>query len=56
LGLPSAFSRPQLVRLLARMYPNHDWDTSSMLKGKFAQQKRIERAVIALFPVSCTTC
>ena len=44
-------SRSTLAELLSHKYPDHKWDLY-LLKGKYAQQKRLERAVLALFPVS----
>ena len=51
LGLPSDFNRTKLVELLSEKYPDHKWDKMFVLKGKYGQQKRLERVVASLFPV-----
>ena len=40
-----------LVQLLQQKYPDHQWDKVLLLRGRYAQQKRLERAVAELFPV-----
>lgn len=52
LGFPSGFRKMKLVQLLTERYPAHKWDKVYLLKGRYAQQKRLERAVVSLFPVS----
>ena len=49
---PSNFSKLRLAELLAEKYPDYKWDKVYLLRGRFAQQKRLERAVIELFPVN----
>ncbi len=51
MGFPSTLSRTTLAELLSRMYPEHRWEKVYLLRGKQAQQKRLENAVVALFPV-----
>lgn len=48
---PSEFTKSHLVKLLSEKYPEHKWDKIYLLRGKYAQQKRLERAVASLFPV-----
>ena len=48
---PTRFNRLQLVNLLSRKYPDYQWDKLYLLKGKYAQQMRLEIAVRNLFPV-----
>ena len=50
-GMPYALSKLELAELLSEKYPEQKWEKVHMLRGKFAQQKRLERAVAALFPV-----
>jgi len=50
-GLPASLNRVKLAELLGIKYPEHKWDKVYLLRGKYAQQKRLERAVINLFPV-----
>ena len=45
-------SKPQLAEFLAEKYPNYKWDKVYLLKGRFAQQRRLEKAVARLFPVT----
>lgn len=40
-----------LAQLLNEKYPTFDWERVFLLKGRYAQQKRLERAIISLFPV-----
>lgn len=51
IGFPSAITRTQLAELLREKYPEHNWEMVYLLRGRYAQQKRLERAVAALFPV-----
>lgn len=44
--------RSRLIDLLREKYPNHDWDDMLVLRGKYAQQKRLERALSMLFKVT----
>ena len=52
IGMPVRFSKLKLIQLLSQRYPEHKWDTLYMWRGKYAQQKRLEHTLIALFPVS----
>jgi len=45
-------TRSQLVELLSERYPKFEWDKLNLLKGILSQQKRLERAIAFLFPVS----
>ena len=51
-GFPATISKRQLAQLLQQKYPEHKWDMIYLLKGRQAQQKRLERAVRRLFPVT----
>jgi len=51
MGLPSGFNRKKLVELLTEKYPTHHWEKVYLLKGRFAQQKRLENAISTLFSV-----
>lgn len=51
IGWPSRITKAQLANMLSRKYPNEDWDKVFLLRGKYAQQRRLERAVKSLFPV-----
>jgi len=48
---PSRVTKLKLAELLKQKYPDHNWDPIYLLKGKFGQQKRLERAVSSLFKV-----
>lgn len=50
-GFSVAVGKRQLVELLAKRYPEHSWNVVNLLRGKYAQQKRLEVAVAHLFPV-----
>jgi len=51
-GFPSKITRLQLVNILNTKYPNHDWERAYPLRGRFAQQRRLEKAVAVLFQVT----
>ena len=51
IGFPSSITKVKLIELLAEKYPTVQWETSYILRGKFAQQHRLEQRVKALFPV-----
>jgi len=51
-GFPKRVTRMELVQLLSTKYPDHKWEKVYLLRGRFAQQDRLERAVATLFPVS----
>jgi len=42
----------KLLQLLEERYPNHSFEKAYLLRGKYAQQNRLEKAVKALFPVA----
>lgn len=52
LRFPTTFSRMKLAEALKLKYPDIQWDKVYLLRGKFAQQKRLERALQRIFPVS----
>lgn len=54
--MPYSLSKLQLAELLSERYPEHKWDKVHLLRGKFAQQKRLERTVASLFPVLLSPC
>jgi len=53
IGFPLAITKVQLSEMLVEMYPDFDWDVARLLRGKGAQQKRLENAIRKLFAV-CT--
>ena len=50
-GLPRRLRRTELVQLLSQKYPEYQWEKMHLLRGRFAQQSRLERAVASIFPV-----
>jgi len=52
-GFPPTVNRSRLVELLREKYPDFQWEQLFLLKGKYAQQKRLERAVASVFLVIC---
>jgi len=50
-GFPTGVSKMTLAELLGTLYPEYKWDKVYLLRGRFAQQKRLERAIARLFPV-----
>ena len=42
----------RLAELLEIKYPDYKWEKIYLLKGKYAQQMRLEKAVASLFEVS----
>lgn len=51
LGLPRLLTRPKLIELLEQKYPGYDWKKITLLKGKYAPQRRLQHALSSLFPV-----
>lgn len=51
-GFPTTVTKLQLAELLAEKYPNYSFEKVYLLRGRYAQQRRLENAVMALFPVS----
>jgi len=51
LGFPKRIGTARLAELLKEKYPDQRWDKIHLLRGRFALQRRLERAVAALFPV-----
>lgn len=51
IGLAGKLSKPRLAELLCERYPDRNWDKVYLLKGRFAQQRRLEKAIHTLFPV-----
>ena len=52
---PTRMSKTQLAEFLEEKYPNYKWERVFLLKGRFAQQKRLEKAVASLFQVGTST-
>jgi len=52
--LPTQLTRLQLAELLEERYPNYKFNKVFLLRGRFAQQKRLERAILSLFKVVVT--
>lgn len=50
---PDGVRKAKLSELLQRKYPEHTWDKFHVV-NKYSRQKRLERAVARLFPVSGT--
>jgi len=50
-GFPYYLPKTKLVQLLSERYPNYKWEKVYLLRGRYAQQKRLERAVAVLCPV-----
>ena len=50
-GFRAKVTKSKLIELLSEKYPDHKWDKLYLLRGKYGQQKKLERAVISLFPV-----
>ena len=48
---PKSVNRLKLVELLTEKYPDYRWDNVYLLRGRLAQQKRLENCVKQLFPV-----
>ena len=53
MGWPKGVGTVRLAALLKEKYPQHkDWEKIIFMKGKFALQKHLERAIKTLFPVT----
>ena len=50
-GVTAQISKVQLAELLAEKYPDYKWEKVYLLKGRYAGQIQLERAVRSLFPV-----
>jgi len=48
---PRGISKLQLAELLGAKYPDYQWDKMVLLRGRYAEQKRLEKAIEILFPV-----
>lgn len=55
LGFPKAFTRTRLAELLTKKYPEYKWEKGVLLRGRYKQQRRLEKVVASLFPV-CIIC
>jgi len=58
MGLSRKFVKKtsQLVELLQEKYPTYNWEKMFTMKGRYGQQRRLEQAVLTLFPVSIHLC
>ena len=50
-GFTAKIGKLQLGQLLGKKYPHHKWEKVYLLRGKYAQQHRLEQAVSTLFTV-----
>jgi len=44
-------TKPRLAEILTDLYPDHKWEQLYLLKGRYAEQKRLEKAITSLFSV-----
>ena len=44
-------SKVQLADLLKQKYPDREWEKVFLMRGKYSQQRRLEHAMKAIFPV-----
>ena len=51
-GFPARVTKLRLVQLLNIKYPGQPWEKLFTLRGRFSQQKRLEKMVAELFDVS----
>jgi len=51
-GLPRWVKAVDLAEKLKERYPTHDWEAAMSLKSRFRLQRRLELAVVSLFPVN----
>jgi len=47
-------TKPELAALLEEKYPSYPWEKLYLLKGRYAQQRRLEKAIKALLPVKAS--
>jgi len=52
-GFPATVNKIELAELLGEMYPDYEWQKLYLLKGRYAQQRHLEKVVASLFEVSC---
>ena len=50
-GLPAQLTKTKLAEWLTKRYPDKKWEKVYLLRGRYAQQRRLEKAVASLFPV-----
>jgi len=55
-GCPTVITKPKLAELLSEKYPDYSWEKVYLLRGRYAHQKRLERAIASLFPVRLNIC
>jgi len=51
-GFPYGVTKLQLSDLLGMKYPGFAWEKVFLLRGKYAQQNRLEKSLTSLFPVT----
>lgn len=50
-GLSAKITRTQLAELLKEKYPTYEWENTNSVRGRHAQQKKLEQRIASLFPV-----
>ena len=50
--MPAQLTKSKLVEILKKKYPDHKWEKLYLLRGRFAQQKRLQDILVTIFPVS----
>jgi len=51
-GFPThQLTKAQLAELLATKYPKFNWENIYLQRGRYAEQKRLQKTVTSLFPV-----
>ena len=49
IGFSRNLQKPELAKILSERYPGYDWERVFLMKGRYGQQKKLERAVRLLF-------
>jgi len=46
---PASCTRARLLKALEQKYPQFKWESLFVLRGRYAQQKRLEREISSIF-------
>jgi len=51
IGFPASMTKTKMLHLLSEKYPKHVWDPAYLLRGRYAEQRRLEKVIRSLFTV-----
>mgnify|MGYP007061220154 CR=1 FL=1 len=52
IGFPNSITKQKIATVLENKYPGFELDKMFITKGRYSEQRKFERAIESIFPVS----